>query len=108
MMFIKDVYAQPVNLKNEYSFPASGKINSLGEALTFLVAPAFAIAATGVVIYFLIGATKMILSGGDKNAVAAARAMITHAIIGFILLMFMFIILQFVPTFLGLDYAIIQ
>lgn len=104
-IFIKNAHAAPVELGKEYSF---GGIKSLGQGLSFLVQPAFAIAAIGVVIYFLIGATRMIFSGGDKNAVASAREMITHAIIGFILLILMFVILEFVPKFLGIDYSIIQ
>ena len=72
-----------------------GGITSLGDALSRLVAPGFSLAAAAVVIYFLLGAFKYLKSGGDKEEVSAARAMITHAIIGFIILMFSFLILQF-------------
>lgn len=72
-----------------------GDITSLGDALSRLVVPGFSLAAVAVVIYFLLGAFKFLTSGGNKEEVAAARAMITHAIIGFIILMFAFLILQF-------------
>lgn len=88
-----------LDLAKEYGF---GNINTFGEGLSKLVGPAFSVAAASVVIYFLYGAIKLMVSGGDKNEVAGARAMITHAIIGFVLLMMMFLILQFVPQFLGL------
>lgn len=94
---IKPVLA--ADLGQNYAF---GPIKSLGEGLSYLVQPAFAIAAVGVVLYLVIGAVRMILSGGDKNAVAAARSSIIHAIIGFMLLILMFLILQFVPEFLGI------
>ncbi|EKD84924.1 MAG: hypothetical protein ACD_38C00139G0016 [uncultured bacterium] len=72
-----------------------GDITSLGQATSRLVIPVFSIAAAAVVIYFLLGAFKYLSSGGNKEAVAGARGMITHAIIGFLILMFAFLILQF-------------
>jgi len=72
-----------------------GNLKSLGETTSQLVTPAFSIAAAGVVIYFLLGAFKYLRSGGNKEEVEGARQMITHAIIGFIILMFAFLILQF-------------
>lgn len=87
-----------VDLGKNYGF---GHIKSLGEALGLLMTPAFVIASIGVIFYFLIGAFKYLASGGDKNAVASGRSMITHAIIGFILLILWFLIVQFIPESLG-------
>lgn len=98
LLFIKPVRA--VDLGNEFAF---GGITSLGQGVTFLVKPAFQIATLAVIFYFIIGATRLVLSGGDKNAVAAAREMITHAIIGFILLILMFVLINYIPQFLGLE-----
>lgn len=96
----------PVLLNKQYAF---GNLNSLAEALGFLITPAFSIAAAAVVIYFAIGGVKYLISSGDKNAVSEARAMMTHALIGFILLMMLFLILQFIPEFLGLKgFKIVQ
>jgi len=81
-----------VNIGDQYAF---GKVGSLGEGVGLLVNPAFSIAATLVVIYFLVGAFKILTAGGDKEAVGSAQKMITHAIIGFVLLMFSFLIFQF-------------
>lgn len=92
---INKVYAQgKVNIAKEYGF---GDLESLGEGLSRLVPLAFAIAALLVVFYFLLGAFDLIISHGDKNAIASARAKITHAIIGFALLIFLFLVLQFLP-----------
>ncbi len=81
-----------VDIGNEYGF---GYIKSLGEGVSLLVNPTFSIAIAVVVIYFLVGAFKYLTAAGNKDAIAAARAMIIHAIIGFIILIFAFLILQF-------------
>jgi len=72
-----------------------GKITSLGQAVSQLIPAVFSIAAAAVVIYFLLGAFKILGSGGSKEDVAAGRQIITHAIIGFIILIFAFLIIQF-------------
>lgn len=75
---------------------ATEKTQNLGSGLGLLVKPAFSIAGLALVIYFLIGAFKWVSSGGDKEAVSGARKMITHAIVGFVLLMLAFMIFQFI------------
>lgn len=94
---IKEVYA--VDLSGEYAF---GGFKSFGEGLGFLVGPAFTLAGILLIIYFLWGALDLITSGGDKEKVASARSKITHVIIGFMLLIMMFLVLQFIPKFFGL------
>lgn len=69
--------------------------SSLGQATSQLVTPVFSIATSIVIIYFLLGAFKYLRAGENKEEVAGARQMITHAIIGFIILMFAFFVLQF-------------
>lgn len=72
-----------------------GDIKSLGQGTSKLVMPVFSVATALVVIYFLLGAFKYLKSGGNKEEVEGARQMITHAIVGFIILMFAFLVLQF-------------
>ncbi len=93
-------YAKPADLSQEYAF---GPINSLGEGLTTLVRVGFEIGTTVVVIYFLIAAYQIITSAGDKNALAGAQSRMTHSIIGIILLVMLFSILQFIPSFFGIE-----
>ena len=57
--------------------------------------PFFSIAAVLIIIYFLSGAFKYLKAGGNKEEVEGARQMITHAIIGFMILIFAFFMLQF-------------
>lgn len=94
-----------VSLKDEYPF---GGISSLAELIGFLVPVAFSIAGTAVLIYFIYGAFNLVFSGGDKTKVQSARDMITHAIIGIILLVMMFLILQFVSEYFGIDVDVIE
>lgn len=82
-----------VDIGKEFGF---GNIGSLGEGTTRLVVPAFQATAAVVVIYFLLGAFKYLRAGGNKEELEGARQMIVHAIIGFIILMFAFLILQFI------------
>lgn len=79
-----------------------GNIASLGQAISLLVMPVFSLATTAVVIYFLWGAFNYLKSGGNKEEIANAQQMITHAIIGFIILIFAFFILQYIPQFFNL------
>ena len=81
-----------VNIGEKFGF---GDIISLGQATSRLVMPVLSIATAAVVIYFLLGAFKFLTSGGNKEETSSARQMITHAIIGFVILMFAFLILQF-------------
>lgn len=73
-----------------------GHLKSLGEATSKLVIPIFSIATFIVIWYFLWGAWDWLISEGDKQKVADARNKITQAIVGFIILIFAFFILQFV------------
>ncbi len=93
------------DLSVEYPF---GHIKSLSEGIGYLITPALSIAGLAVLLYFIFGAFKLVFSGGDKNAVAEARGMIVHSIIGFILLLLMFAIYAVVPQLLGINLRVIQ
>lgn len=81
-----------VKIGEQFGF---GDIKSLGDAISKLVVPGFSVAAAIVVLYFLFGAFKYLQSRGNKEEVAAAREIIIHSIIGFIILMLAFLVLQF-------------
>lgn len=101
MSIIPTVHAY--NLGQDYGF---GNIQSVPDLVGKLMGPAFAIAAVIVIFYFLFGAFKFLTSGGDKNVVAEGRSMITHAIIGLVMLLMMWLVLRFIPEFLGLQIKI--
>lgn len=96
---IKPAHAA-INIGDEYAF---GGITSFGQMISILTPYAFALAGIITVVYFIIGAFEMIISFGDKNAVSAAKDKMMHAIIGFILILAMFVIFRALPYLLQLN-----
>ncbi len=82
----------PIDLGKDFGFR---DITTLGEGTTRLVPAIFSIATVLVVIYFLIAAFKYMKAGANKEDIESAKQMIIHSLIGFILLMLSFLILQF-------------
>ena len=62
------------------------KIPSLGDLLTFAIRAFFVIAGLAALFYLLLGALGWVTSGGDKDAVTAAREKIQAAVVGMILI----------------------
>jgi len=62
------------------------QIPSLGDLLTFVIRVFFVIAGLAALFYMLIGAFSWVTSGGDKDAVTAAREKIQAAVVGMILI----------------------
>lgn len=73
-------------------------INSL---LNNIVGLFFAAGGLAFIVMFVWGAVQMILSGGDKEAVAKARARITWAVIGLVLLSLSYFIFQLIEALTG-------
>lgn len=57
--------------------------------------PFFSIATFLVIMYFLTGAFKYLKAGGNKDEVEGGKQMIVHAILGFLILMLTFLVIQF-------------
>lgn len=105
-MSIPNAYAQSTDLAKEFAF---GDLQSLGEGISHLVDPAFMLAGIFLVFYFILGAFDLLLAGDSKEKAAGAKNKITHTIIGFILLIVVFLVVKFLPEFFGLkDFQIIK
>lgn len=65
----------------------------------------YIIAVVIFVFIFIVGAFQWITAGGDKGKLAEARGKITHAIIGLLILLFIFLISRLVYLILGVDIA---
>ncbi len=102
-MLIKEVYAADLN--QVYPFSIS---NSLGELISNILPAVFSVAGVLLVGYLLFGAFRLITSGGNKEAIAGAREMIIHTIIGFIALIVLFFVIEYIPQLLGINLKIIQ
>ena len=63
----------------------------------------FIVGTVGFFFMFLFGAIQWIFSGGDKGAVEQAKARITQAFIGLIILIATYAIISLVETFLGIN-----
>ena len=70
----------------------------MGQGTSLLIPGIFSFAFFLVIFYFLLGGFKYLKAGGNKEEVEGGRQMINHAIIGFIILMLAFFILQFLLT----------
>lgn len=82
-----------VDISQAYDF---GDLQTLSQGIDRLVAPTFSIAFALVIIYFIHAVFKYLTSGGDKEAIASAQKIVTHSIIGFVLLMFLFLAVNFI------------
>jgi len=93
----------PGDITNAFGFGRlGGKEVTLASFTQLLIPLAFSIASVMVVFYFIIGAIELINSQGDKAHIVSARSKIYHAIIGFILLIALFLIIQYlIPALLG-------
>lgn len=103
---IKPAYAQLQQTRrigNEFDLAYS----DLGYFVSKYIIPlGFSVAAIMVSFYFIIGAFELITSQGDKGHIVSARAKIYHSIIGFILLIAIFLIMQYIPQALGINFSL--
>ncbi len=89
--------------------PILGNLNSLSgsDFLSQFIPKAigllFVFGALAFFFMFLWGAISWILSGGDKAHVENAKARITNALIGFILMIATFAIVKLIEAFFGID-----
>lgn len=79
---------------------------SVGTIISWALGVLFAVAALAAVAFLIWGGIKWITSGGDKGKVEAARNTIVAAIIGIIVVVLSFVILNFVIQILGFGQGI--
>lgn len=63
----------------------------------------FTFAGIGLLLYLLYGGFHLMISGGEPKAVAEAKAKITGALIGFVIVFVAFWITQIIAQILGLQ-----
>lgn len=83
--------------------PKDGASN-VNRLLDNIIGVFFAAAALSFIIMFVWGAIQMILSGGDKEAIAKARSKITWAIVGVFLLALSYFIFNLLETITGFKF----
>lgn len=89
------------------------QISSLGSGqqginnlLSNIIGLFFAAGAIAFILMFVWGAVQMILSGGDKEAITKARAKITWAIIGVVLMSLSYFIFQLLQDITGFQFLV--
>jgi hypothetical protein len=90
---VETAYAAPVNLRTEYAF---AKYDTISDLISLILPYVFSIASIGVVFYFVYAAFSYIMAGGNKEGISKARGMMTHALIGLLLLLLSFVAIQFI------------
>jgi len=93
----------PVELKGFDPAPEHGASN-VNRLLDNIIGVFFAAAAMSFIIMFVWGAVQMIMSGGDKEAIAKARSKITWAITGVVLLSLSYFIFQLLQDITGFKF----
>lgn len=77
-------------------------INNLPSVINSIITILFGIAILIALIYLIYGGYKWITSGGDKQAVTSARDHIIAAIVGLLLVLLSYLIINFLLGFLGI------
>ena len=75
---------------------------TIGEVISTIIPYIFGAAAIALLIYLIIGGFQFMLSRGDPKASQAAQAMITNAVIGFVIIIIAFLLVQLIGQLFGL------
>ena len=87
--------AQNLNaIQNIAGIPFQYTITSVGQLISILLPYIFGAAALALLIYLVLGGLQMMTSQGDPKAMQSAQAKITNALIGFVIVIFAFFIVQ--------------
>lgn len=86
--------------------PLGGGQQGINNLLSNIIGLFFAAGAIAFVIMFIWGAVQMILSGGDKEAITKARAKITWAIIGVVLMSLSYFVFQLLQDITGFQFLV--
>lgn len=81
----------------------SGDINTLWGILRFIISLLVFGGVVLALVFLIIGGIKLITSLGDKQATASAKATITYALIGLLLLLGSFFILNLIQSFFNVS-----
>ena len=80
-----------------------GQNPSVGGIITALLPYLFTLAGLLVLVFLLYGGLSLMLSRGDPKATAAAHDKITYAIIGFVVILTSFLLIQIIGRFLNIE-----
>jgi uncharacterized membrane protein (DUF373 family) len=76
---------------------------SVGSIVSSILPYLFGAAGIALLIYLILGGFQMMVSRGDPKAMQGAQAKITNALIGFVIVIFAFLIVQLFGQIFGLQ-----
>lgn len=95
--------AQDLNAIQASAFPGRTLPTNIGTLIGNILPYIFAAAAIALLIYLVLGGLQMMTSRGDPKAMQSAQAKITNALIGFIIVIFAFFIVQIFGQVFGIE-----
>jgi len=84
------------------AFPSNKIPGSVGSLIGNILPYIFGAAAIALLIYLILGGFQLMTSRGDPKAAQGAQAKITNALIGFVIVIFAFFIVQLFSQVFGL------
>lgn len=76
---------------------------NIGNIVTSLLKYAFTFAGLALLVYFIYGGFQLFTSGGDQKKVSEGKAILTNALVGFVIVFVAFWIVQLFGNLLGLQ-----
>lgn len=97
--------AQDLGNIQKGAFPSAQSLAnmSVGSIIGSILPYIFGAAGIALLIYLVLGGLQMMTSRGDPKAMQAAQAKITNALIGFVIVIFAFFIVQLFGQIFGLQ-----
>ncbi|RJQ24471.1 hypothetical protein C4577_07870 [Candidatus Parcubacteria bacterium] len=78
---------------------------SIDQIVRFVISALVVVGVVAALIFLIYGGIKWVVSGGDKTAVETARGHIVAAIIGLLIIVFSFVIINLIFQIIGLGSA---
>lgn len=103
--------AQDLDKIQNDSFPtflyrSGGRTMPFGRIITNILPYIFGAAGLALLVYMILGGLQLMTSRGDPKAAQAAQAKIINAVIGFVIIIFAFFIVQIFGQIFGIENTI--
>jgi hypothetical protein len=85
------------------NFKFGGGGSNIGDIISQFLPLLFTFAGLILLVFLIWGGLQLMLSRGDQKAAGEAKSKITSALIGFILVFFAYLIVQFIGAVFGLQ-----
>ena len=93
--------AQSIDLGQNFGF-GKQEFSSPGSILSNFLPFFFSIVGLIILIYIIFASFKLLTSGGNKEELGKAQLMLSHAAIGVLILIFSFVLVQYLFEAIGL------